>query len=167
MPSTVTRRVRAFRMLIILLCACILPAAGSGAAAAQEDISVPVDEAQLVHLDRPVTDVIIGNPSIADVTVQSGELLVVTGKSFGVTNLIVLDARGEKILDRKVRVRTDPSQLVHLYKGDGRITYDCSARCAPALVPGDSADHFDALAKSIQTKFGVARSAAEGDQGVQ
>lgn len=168
MPSTVvTKRARAFRMFVIMLCACILSAAASGSAAAQEAISVPVDEAQLVHLDRPVMDVILGNPSIADVTVQSGELLVVTGKSFGVTNLIVLDVSGEKILDRQVRVRSNRNQFVRLYKGNGRATYDCTSRCAPALVAGDSAEHFDALANSIQTKFGVAQSATGGDQGAR
>jgi Flp pilus assembly secretin CpaC len=35
-------------------------------------------------------EVIIGNPTIADVSVQGGNLLVVTGKSFGVTNIISL-----------------------------------------------------------------------------
>lgn len=166
MPSTVTMRARTIRgLVIVMLGAFALPTTASGDAAAQEAIAVPVDEAQLVRLERRAADVIVGNPSIADITVQNGELLVVTGKSFGITNVIVLDAAGEKILDQKVRVRTDPNRLVHLYKGDGRITYDCTKRCAPALVPGDSPEHFDTLAKSIQTKFGVAQSAARGDQG--
>ena len=49
----------------------------------------------------------VGNPSIADVSVQSGKVLVVTGKSYGETNLIVMDADGKVVANRKLIVQ-DP-----------------------------------------------------------
>src|SRR5262245_19203692 len=56
------------------------------------DLVVRYDQSQLLRLPRPVDHVIIGNASIADVSVQAGNLLIVTGKTFGVTNIIALDA---------------------------------------------------------------------------
>ena len=64
-------------------------------------IKVLVDEAKLVELSRPVHEVIIGNPAIADVTVQSKNVLVFTGKSAGHTNVILLDENNRQILNRK------------------------------------------------------------------
>ena len=61
-------------------------------ARAAEDLIVKYDQSQLVRLPKAAAEVIVGNPSIADVAVQSGNLLVVTGKTFGITNIIALDA---------------------------------------------------------------------------
>lgn len=133
-----------------------------------KDITVTVDEADLIRLDRPANEIIIGNPSIADVAVQNGQLLVVTGKSFGLTNVIVLDVKGDEILNRKVRVKTDRSRLVRVHKGRERATYDCDNRCEATLTIGDAEGHFEAINKSIRNKFGVAQAALEGgDSGGQ
>lgn len=138
--------------------------AATGDARAQ-DITVPLDEARLIHLEQPVSDVIVGNPSIADIAVQNGQLLVVTGKSFGMTNLIVLDARGEEIVNRNLRVRSPSARTVRMHKGGARFSYDCPERCETMLVPGDNSDFSSAVSTGIREKIGVAQSAAEGDAG--
>jgi len=127
-----------------------------------EDLSVGIDEARLLRLDGQGAEVIVGNPSIADVAVQSGRLLVLTGKSFGFTNVIVLDAERREILNRKVRVTSDQTRLVTLHKGTARLSYVCSPVCESTLVPGDAPDYFDSLSKEISVKFGVANSAIAG-----
>ncbi|GAB4229911.1 MAG: pilus assembly protein N-terminal domain-containing protein [Methyloligellaceae bacterium] len=137
--------------------------AGSPSPAMAKDISVAVDQAKLVRLSRPGAEVVIGNPSIADVSVQNARVLVVTGKTFGTTNLIVLDAKGREILNEKVRVHTEHKRQVSLYKGSSRVSYDCDGRCQSALVPGDDPLHVDALAKAIISKFGIAQSALDGE----
>lgn len=131
-------------------------------ARANEALRVEIDQATLVTLDKPGTEVIIGNPSIADVSVQSGRVLVLTGKSVGLTNLIVLDATGKQIYGEKVSVSADAQQLVTVNKGVSRETYSCSPLCGPALIPGDAPVHADELAKAIRNKLGLAQSAAEG-----
>lgn len=141
-------------------------AATAGAAQAR-DIWVTIDEARLVPLDEQVSDVIIGNPSIADVAVQSGRLLVVTGKSFGITNLIVLDAQGKEILNEDIRVRSHKIQTVRMHKGGTRYSYDCAERCETTLVPGDATEFFDSVKKAVTDKIGVAQTAIEGDAGSQ
>ena len=87
-----------------LLAIAIAVGAGHAAMAANNGVAVLVDQATLVRLDRPAAEIVVGNPSIADVSVQSSKLLVITGKSFGETNLIVMDARrqggGQPAADR-------------------------------------------------------------------
>ncbi|MEZ5828402.1 MAG: pilus assembly protein N-terminal domain-containing protein [Hyphomicrobiales bacterium] len=58
--------------------------------AANPDIEVLIDEATLLRLERPAAEIVVGNPSIADVAVQNGKSIVLTGKSFGETNLIAI-----------------------------------------------------------------------------
>lgn len=152
--------------ILIALVAFMFAAAPLNAALAK-DIVVPIDEARLVHMDRPGAEVIVGNPSIADVAVQNARTLVVTGKTFGITNVIVIDAQGREVLNQKVRVQTDQRRLVRIYKGKGRSSYDCTPRCETALIPGDHGDHFEALAKEIRNKFGIAQSALDGEPGGQ
>ena len=47
-----------------------------------DDLIVRYDQSQLLRMPREVANIIVGNPSIADVSVQRGNLLVVTGKTF-------------------------------------------------------------------------------------
>ena len=46
-------------------------------------IAVYVDQAKLVKLPAKVSTIVVGNPLIADVTLQSGGIIVVTGKGYG------------------------------------------------------------------------------------
>jgi Pilus formation protein N terminal region len=124
------------------------------------DLIVRYDQSQLIRLPRPVSDVIIGNPSIADVTVQGGNLLVVTGKTFGVTNIIALDAQRNVIQDQRVIVEQDDQRTVVLYKGALRETYTCSPNCSPAIIIGDSPKYFDDVAKAAAAKSGTLGAAA-------
>src|SRR5689334_2493493 len=73
--------------------------------AAANDVIVLIDEASLMRLDRPAAEIVVGNPSIADVSVQSGKVLIITGKSFGETNLVVIDADGKMITNRRLIVQ--------------------------------------------------------------
>lgn len=148
-------------VLAVLLVAII--AASSQAA----ELRVRIDQASIIKLDRPVAEVIVGNPSIADVSVQSGKALVVTGKSVGLTNLMVMDGAGSIVYDKKVSVSVDPQHLVTLNKGVGRETYSCAPTCGPAFIPGDTATFIEELNKAIRGKLGLAQASAEGAVGQQ
>ena len=126
------------------------------------NLNVEIDQAKLVELKRPAAEVIIGNPSIADVTVQSGKLLVITGKSAGLTNLMALDGAGKLIYDKKVFVSADKKRLVTVSKGAARATFSCTPQCDPSLTPGDSLGHFEPLAKGIRDKIGLTQSTVDG-----
>jgi Pilus formation protein N terminal region len=134
------------------------------ASAGSNDVEVLMDQAVLVKLDRPAAEIVVGNPSIADVSVQSGKVLVVTGKSYGETNLIVLDADGKVIIDRRLAVQDPRAGLVTVYKGSAHITLDCAPNCTTPLVIGDEPDHFEAISKQIKSKQGISQSSAEGEK---
>ncbi|MFQ5626895.1 MAG: pilus assembly protein N-terminal domain-containing protein [Methyloligellaceae bacterium] len=133
----------------------------AGLARANE-FRVEIDQAKLIRLDKPGAEVIIGNPSIADVSVQNGRLLAVTGKSAGLTNIMVLDGRGNLTYSKKIFVSADTKRLVTVNKGTSRFTYSCSPICAPTLIPGDTEGFFEPLAKEIRNKLGLAQSAVDG-----
>jgi hypothetical protein len=124
----------------------------TGGPALAGDLVVRYDQSQLLRLPRPVSDVIVGNPSIADVTVQGPNLVVVTGKTFGVTNIIALDADQAIIQDQRVVVQRDDERTVNLMKGGLRQSYSCTPNCSPQLVIGDAAPYFDENSKQAATK---------------
>ena len=94
---------------------------------------------------------------------QGGNLLVVTGKTFGVTNIIALDSERNVIQDQRVVVQQDDQRIVNLTKGSGHESYTCTPNCAPTITIGDSATYFDTITKHAATKTKF--SDQSGDQG--
>src|SRR3972149_5266515 len=137
-----------------LLVAAVIGVAGASQAAMAGSnlVQVLVDQATLVRLDRPASEIVVGNPSIADVSVQSGKVLVVTGKSFGETNLIVMDADGKVVANRRLIVQEPRPGFVTMYRRGARQTLHCAPYCTPPLVIGDTPDIFGAVAHQIQAK---------------
>jgi hypothetical protein len=129
--------------------------------AAADDLIVKYDQSQLVRLSRPAAEIIIGNPTIADVSVQGGSLLVITGKSFGITNIIALDAERTVIQDQRVLVQRDERKVVNLQKGGKRESYNCSPQCNPSITVGDDTQYFDAVAKNSERKIKLSEGQAE------
>lgn len=99
----------------------------AGVAQAQS-LSLPIDQAERIALRGAARDVIIGNPAIADVTVVDERNLVITGKGYGSTNLIVLDAAGRTLVNRQILVIADEGR-VSFYRGSAISSYSCSPRC--------------------------------------
>lgn len=133
-------------------------------AAAAEDLIVKYDQSQLWRLERPIAEIIIGNPTIADVTIQSGDLVVVTGKSFGITNIIALDANREVVAERRVLVQRDEQKVVNLHKGGKRESYNCSPQCNPMTTIGDDPEYFETVAKLAERKMKLSSGAGGADQ---
>jgi Flp pilus assembly secretin CpaC len=102
-----------------------------------EDLVIKYDQSQILRLTRPAAEIIIGNPSIADVTIQSGNILIVTGKSYGITNIIALDGERNVIQDQRIMVRRDEVGVVNLMRGTARQTYACVPQCNPTVTLGD------------------------------
>lgn len=126
------------------------------------DLVVRYDQSTLLKLPRPVSEVIIGNPSIADVAIQGGTMLVVTGKSFGVTNIIALDGERNVIQDQRLIVIRDEARILNLHKGAARQSFNCTPNCNPTLTIGDDSNYFDNLGKSTDKKLKMGDSQAEG-----
>jgi Flp pilus assembly secretin CpaC len=102
-----------------------------------EPISVKVNMARILRISAPAATVIIGNPGVADVTIQDPQTLVLTGKSYGQTNLIVLDNMGNPVADTMITVVQAQSDLVTVFLGTARITMTCNPVCQPMIMLGD------------------------------
>ncbi len=144
-----------------LAAAFIVVATGAGRA---EDLIVKYDQSQLLRLPRPAAEIIVGNPAIADIAVQSGNLLVITGKTFGITNIIALDAERNVIQDQRVLVRRDEAKVVNLQRGTQRQSYNCTPQCNPSITIGDEQKYFDAVSAASQKKVNFSNSAADSSQ---
>jgi Flp pilus assembly secretin CpaC len=144
-----------------MLAAVFAVAAG---AAKAEDLIVKYDQSQLLRLPRPAAEIIIGNPAIADISVQSGNLLVITGKTFGITNIIALDADRNVIQDQRVLVKRDEVKVVNLMRGTERQSYNCTPQCNPSITIGDEQKYFDTIQKASQSKIGFSERAADSAQ---
>jgi len=99
-------------------------------AALAASLGVPLDQSIRITMPVPVRDVIIGNPAIADVAVADKRHLVVTGKTGGVTNLIVTDINGRAIFDRQLVVSGSSGDHVVLINGSEVVSYACAPGCA-------------------------------------
>jgi Flp pilus assembly secretin CpaC len=97
--------------------------------AAANDISVALDQARGLSLGAPAKGVVIGNPTIAGVTIQNERLLFVTGKSYGTTNLIVVGEDGRAIYSGRITVVPDETGAVIVNRGGWTVRFDCAPEC--------------------------------------
>ncbi|MBN8987712.1 MAG: pilus assembly protein N-terminal domain-containing protein [Rhizobiales bacterium] len=123
----------------LLLWPAVSLAAPVGAA---DKIAVNVDQAKLIKLPPKVATIIVGNPLIADVTLQGGGVVVVTGKGYGATNLIAMDRTGDILVDRLIQVEGPQEQIVTVYKGIERESYSCMPICQRRVTLGDGDKYF-------------------------
>ena len=158
---------RVLRMSVFGVFALGNLAVADSANAAGTDLIVRYDQSQLIRLPRPATEVIIGNPSIADVNIQGGNLLVVTGKAFGITNIIALDAQRNVIQDQRVLVERDDQRALVLYRGSTRESYACTPTCSPTVMIGDETKYFENIAKHVQTKAAVSAGTGSSEHATQ
>jgi len=111
---------------LLAAAALVMPArAGAG-------IEVTMNQAKIVKLSRAADTVVIGNPAIADASVQDSSTIVLTGKGFGVTNLVVLDEGGSPIIDEQVTVTRQAASSVRIYRRAEVQTMSCSPYCESA-----------------------------------
>jgi Flp pilus assembly secretin CpaC len=100
-------------------------------------ISVNVNMARILRINASAATVIVGNPGVADVTIQDPQTLILTGKSYGQTNLIVLDAAGNPIADTLIEVVQMQAGGVTVYQGQARTTLACAPVCQNVMMMGD------------------------------
>ena len=157
--SSSRRRARAsfgFRSLAVGILLC--PAAAIAEPAA-DAVAVSIDQAKLVKLPARVATIVVGNPLIADVTLQTGGVLVVTGKGYGATNFIAMDRSGEVLMDRIIQVEGPTDQLITVYRGVDRESYSCMPICQRRVTLGDGESYF----KSTIDQAGSLNSQATGN----
>lgn len=132
-------------------------------AANAEQIWLTMDYVRPFKLETPVQNIVIGNPAIADVTVQDSENLLLFGKAPGVTNIFLIDENGDTIDNMIVRVRTNSSDMLTFYRGVGRTTFNCTTNCEATITVGDDTNVFGVVSGQVNQKFGQAAAASGGN----
>ena len=146
---------RAFAVVLAcVLCTFLLTSPRPAGAA---EITVFLDEAKLVKLPERITTIVIGNPLIADATVQAGGLMVITGKGYGTTNLIALDRAGVVLMEKSIEVLGPQANVVLVYRGIERESYSCTPDCERRINLGDSTAYFDAVIGQTVLRNGLAQ----------
>jgi len=100
--------------LVLAFCAVAVIATRPAPAA---DVAVILDQAKLIKLPEKAVTVVIGNPLIADASLQAGGLVVITGKSYGMTNFIALDRAGAVLMDKSIEVQGPREHMVVVHRG--------------------------------------------------
>ena len=139
-------RAQAFAMLLLAAASTAPDAAlaAERARGAGASVTVVLDEAAVIKLPERTATLVVGNPLIADVTVQPGGVLVVTGKGYGVTNVLALDRAGTVMMDRIVTVQGPSDSVVVVYRGIDRESYSCTPKCERRIMLGDTPAYFTA-----------------------
>lgn len=121
--------------ITFFVCIAAVAAAACTPARAETDDSeflrVYMDHARVLKLDRPVSKVIIGNAAVADATVADSKTIVLTGRSFGTTNIVLLDADGNAIVDERILVSIDEDHTVRVFRQINRSVLSCTPSCEP------------------------------------
>jgi hypothetical protein len=121
-------------------------------------IQIKVDRAKVMKIARPAAMIIIGNPAIADATIKDSQTLIITGKRYGTTNLIVLDNAGEPIADEVLTVSSASAGFVVVHRGAKRSTLNCNPDCDPIYRVGDDSETLSDLSGSFKQHFSDATS---------
>jgi hypothetical protein len=151
------------RALIALLAPLALAVT---APAAAQTVTVPADHTGLVRLPQEAATIVVGNPAIADAMLYDSRTLFVSGRVFGQTNLIALNAEGRVIYAADVSVTLSDRNHVQVVRNNttdltsAQHTYVCDPVCRAVPVIGDEPGRFDAVAGQRNTVSGAAQSAA-------
>ena len=158
--SSLRIAVRAYSLLRSLTIAILLVPASAFAAPVPTGGTIPVniDQAKLIRLPERAATIVVGNPLVADITLQPGGIIIVTGKSYGATNFVAMDRNGEVLLDRIILVESAADPIVTVYRGIERESYSCTPICQPRITLGDSERFF----KSTIDQAGALSSQAAG-----
>jgi hypothetical protein len=161
------------KFLLTILAGCSL--SWTVGAAQAENIVLQADKTIMITLaERPGT-VVVGNPAIADISINSNTLFL-HGRGYGNTNMIVLDVTGKQLANFDVSVRVAETDALTFFTernmnqaGVVKFSYNCSPLCERSLQimdtdyrdVGDSMKTKNELATGSKTAEAEAPSAAQ------
>ncbi len=133
---TFSVNIRAVSLVLTLLASPL-----QASLANERTIKVELDQARIVKLPEGAQTLVLGNPLIADVTMlKTNQLMVITGKSFGTTNLIVLDRAGEQVGESVIAVTPGKGKVV-VQRGTHRESLSCLPNCGRAIDLADDVQY--------------------------
>lgn len=114
---------------------CVL----AGPAQSGQPITLVTDKSTMITVSAEPSTVVIGNPSIADVSLN-GRQVFLHGHAFGDTSLTILDAGGNVLADFDITVGNDGPRQIAVFKGGAKVerySYTCAPYCEVTMQVGD------------------------------
>ncbi len=152
-------RIRAFAAFAFAFAAGVLPAAAA-------ELEILLDRAQVFNIPVESKTLIIGNPAVADVSIVQPGLMVITGKAFGLTNLVSLDQDGRQIANSMLRVVAPTEQMVTVMRGAANETLHCpeGGVCAGTITLGDNPEAFARISGQAAARQAIVSQGAPQQQ---
>jgi len=107
-----------------------------------------------------VATLVVGNPLIADISIQAGGMAVLTGKGYGMTNLVALDRSGKVLEQKTIQVQGARDSVV-VYRGVERESYSCTPKCERRITLGDTNEYFGSTLGQTSARTGQALGAVQ------
>jgi Flp pilus assembly secretin CpaC len=137
--------------------AMALLAFGLPVSALAQEVVVTLDQAKMIRLPERTSTIVIGNPLIADASLQAGGVVVLTGKSYGATNFVALDRSGAVLMERDLRVEGPRDHEVVVYRG-------IAPKCERRLTPGDISPFYSDILGQTMARSTLASPAHKTDE---
>ena len=150
-----TGKARALLRLSLLAGLMLLSAAP---VLADPAIIVGADHARIVSVAGTPSAVVVGNPMFADVSVQQG-VIIVHGRNFGATNVIVLDVDGNQLAAFDVNVTSTGDRNISVFKAGRAFSSVCAPLCQYTLQTGEDQEWFKILNEQHTGKAGQSAGA--------
>ncbi|MFC7377360.1 pilus assembly protein N-terminal domain-containing protein [Brevundimonas sp. GCM10030266] len=126
--------------LAATLAAAVVMAVPAIVVAQTASLNVEIDQARRVQMRGSAASVIVGNPAIADVTVVDANTLYITGKGYGVTEVVAVDPIGRTVFQSQVVVTAgDGSGRVRVWRGGQATEMACASSCSPSVRNDEAA----------------------------
>lgn len=108
-------------------------------AVANDVVQVTWRKAQIMSFGSGVSSIIIGDPSVIDVTLEGSGQIVVFGKVPGETNMMILGADNSVLFDAAVVVMPEDNRQVSIINAGANViserSWTCLTRCVQVLGP--------------------------------
>lgn len=123
-------------VILIALAGAVTCLLGTVQPARAEALIVPLDHSTRLRVAGSASSVVVGNPSVADVTVVDSHTLFVSGRGYGVTDVVVLDVSGRTLYSTEVVVGVAQTGRVSVWRGPTRVDMACTPSCQPSIRSG-------------------------------
>ena len=135
--------------------------AAAPAALADSPFLVKVDQTIAVKLASPANSVVVGNATVVDVTVHDANTLLITGKAFGSTNVMVLDRSGKAIWQTELAVAGGSDTALTIVRAGNTNTYSCTDKCRGTASAGDEPAFFNNVMQTVTGKEAQAKGSGQ------
>jgi Pilus formation protein N terminal region len=137
--------------------------AGAAGAAAVEQLTLYSSRTSYMQMAEPPGTVVVGNPSIADVTINGSQVFL-HGRNYGSTNIMIFDTKGQLAREFEVVVQEGAQNHVTVFKGPGSLTFACAADCQPTMRPGDIHEWFNDVSSEFKkvTEMATGQKSSDG-----